>query len=154
MIRRATFDDLADLTAMAAEMHREAPQYRDIPFVENDLRDHLQSMIETMQMSGMACVFVDEKDGAIRGMIGGIMVPFMFNWRQSYACDFGFFVRRQYRGGGAAFALLRAYEGWARSNRASRIRIGESTGTNPSRFDELMKKTGYKVSATAYERED
>ncbi len=145
-IRPATHDDLHDLVEMAALMHAEAPQYRDEPFISGDMRDFLNHSLEDPDK----CIMVSEDAGRITGMIGGGLVPWMFNFSRGYATDFGIYVHPDYRGGLTGLRLIRWLECWAHERGVYTVKIGESTGIAPEIFGRLLRKIGYNHSGACY----
>lgn len=150
MIRAASSDDIPELVAMAAAMHAESPVYRSVPFVSEDMAAFLMVRLE----NDMGRIFIYIKDGAIAGMVGGMLVPFMFNFSEGFAADFGFYVRPEYRGGRILWLLLLEFETWARERGFKRFKLGESTGVASEIVGQLLNKLGYNQSGTVFSKED
>lgn len=148
-IRPATENDIPRLVAMAAAMHAEAPRYRDVPFVAGDQTIFLEMSLKNPDH----IILVAVDDDKIVGMLGALLVPFMFNLKERYAADFGFYVDPGTRGKRAAVLLVMAYEGWAQAMRVKRACLSESSGIAPDKVGEFLRGMGYSLSGSSYAKE-
>lgn len=152
MIRRATIEDINAVCDMAADMHRESPRYRGVDFVRKDMISFLDMAFDNPDRA----IFVSDVEGLLTGMIGCFVTPYMFNFTDKYAADFGYYVRPQFRGGPTASSLETAYVKWAmleKNIRPDRITISESAGVDSDKVDAFLKKKGYNRVATIYAKE-
>lgn len=152
MTRRATIEDIPALLAMAQAMHGESPIYQKIPFFPADMRAFLLHKLE--EESDTSRIFVAENSAGICGMIGGMLQVYMYNFKDFSACDFGFYVRPEARGGRHFFRLLQAYEDWARAVGAWPIRLAESSMINSVKVDAILQKRGYIKAGMSYMLDD
>lgn len=148
-IVEATAEDIPEIVDMAFFMHGEAPHYRGVPFRPEDMELFLELSIENPDH-----VVILATDGdRIVGMMGGMRVPYMFNFAAHYACDFGFYVMPQSRGSRAALAMIRYYERWAKGLGVKQARLGESSGIMSAKVDDFLRKMGYNLSGSSYAKE-
>lgn len=122
MIRPATDQDIPRLVELAFMMHRESPNYRDIPFDAEKFDETLRLLI-----GGAGVVFVAEKDGVVVGAVGGAVAEFFFS-RERYASDIGLFVDPAHRHGILAMKLVIAFKRWAEYIGVKEVRMGITTG--------------------------
>lgn len=110
MIRKATGKDIPELLEMASAMHAESPRYRSKTYHAPLMEQFFNVLLEGEDY----CVFVSENDGQITAFFKGSVSTFFFSMTDKYASDLGFYVKPEFRGGGAAVKLIAAYEEWAR----------------------------------------
>lgn len=153
MIRLATKYDIHKIVDAARIMHAEAPHYFNIPFVAEDLYNFMKRIMSSANNP----VFIKEIDGQIAGMVGMIVVPYMFNFSHGYMSDIGVYVPPDRRGMGILLHLIRKIEDWAESGAHNmtlhEIRFGESAGVMPEIYGAIMKKLGYIECGRLYKKE-
>ena len=133
MIRAATLEDIPRIADLAEEMHPEG-DYRDVPFCREMYEDFLAIALP----QDIYCLFLYEKEGEIVGAIMGSVFCYLFS-PLLQAADMGFFVKKEHRGGLAAPRLVEAYEKWAATKNALKVRLDVSTAdTKAGAFYERM----------------
>lgn len=150
MIRKATKEDIPVMAAMAHEMQKESPRFKDVSFDIEVVSNFLQIMIDAPER----CCFVSESDGKIVGMMGGITVPYFFSLDENYACDIGLYVVPEMRRRAHAFQLIRAFEDWAieKGVKPSNITI-QISATNDPAVHEFIRRMGYTNIGVLYKKE-
>lgn len=88
-------------------------------------------------------VFYAEREGKMIGFIAGTLTEYFFSTRKK-ACDLGFYVLPEHRGGKAAIRLIMVFEGWAKNMGAQDIYIGQTTAVDIERTLRFYAHLGYK----------
>lgn len=125
---------------MAQLMHSESPRFKDKPFV----LEKAQRIIDMLIAKGGG--WVAERDNALIGMIGGVIVEHFFS-SYTFSTDFVLFVLPHYRGGSAAVRLIKTYEEWAFAQGAEEVGLGISTGVDQERTVCIYERLGYKLAS-------
>lgn len=138
-IRLARPEDTGALVSLAAGAHA-VSQYSSIEFIPTKATQFFYRCIN----SALCCVFVAEKDGAIVGVIVGLVGQLWDGALDGrYTTDLLFFVDEEHRGSGAA--LAQAYINWARQqSRVRDIQLGTTFGGDTSRAESLFEALGGK----------
>lgn len=139
-IRRATREDLPALCALALREHaksRMASQPVDMPYVQANFLGAI---------TGLAtAVFVSESEGAVTGMIVGMVQPGLINRYQTA------YELLWYAEDGSGLRLLAELQAWARRMRAIELVVHNYAGiADPARFNKVMARRGFGVMGTAY----
>jgi RimJ/RimL family protein N-acetyltransferase len=141
-VRRATVADIEALVELARELHAEAPTYRDEPFEPVVLQRWLLQRIGSTMLVDDNAVFVAVRDGAILGVLIGMVVPRWFN-RLRIAAELTLYVKPEYRGGRTLPALVRAFKAWAKEQGATKATLGISTGIQAERTVRAYARMGF-----------
>lgn len=148
MIREATESDIPQLVEMARAMHAESPRYQNKQFDEGVTAQFINILISGSDF----CVFVSGIASDLTGMIGCSVSPFFFSFVDKYACDVGFYVKPEHRGGGSALKLIKAYEDWALEKGVLPEDITLGVSCENKKLGELMTKMGYTQSGELYRK--
>lgn len=143
LIQEADFDSVVGL---AAEMHAEAPTYRDFAFDPDRVRSLCQLCLDANEW---ICVVVEDDDGLLIGFTAAGVVPTLFG-HELVAEDLAFYVHPSRRGTTAAVRMLRMIETWAKALGAKAIRMGITTGTNPAQTAKFLSRFGYVETGWLY----
>jgi N-acetylglutamate synthase-like GNAT family acetyltransferase len=130
LIRPAKQTDVDTITVLANKM------------VDNTVFTNIsKSRIEKILSVPTAVGFVAE-DKEIVGFICGAFHQQFFT-QQKFASDMALYVEPKYRGGSAAFRLVKAFENWAKEKGASHIWLGQSVGQNIDATTKFYERLGY-----------
>lgn len=144
-IRQATQDDVLDVFKMCIAMHQET-QFK--AFELNPLK-----MVNSISAwAGGAMLLVAEKVTETARELVGMMVASVFEpWysQEKMAVEELLYVKPEYRGGRAAFMLVREFVTWAGRSGAKHIRAGASTGTGDA-AEKLYRHFGFEYVGGNY----
>lgn len=138
IIRDATLDDAADLLRMGELMQQESPRFNKFTFD----REKSATLINHLISINNGIIVVAEKDGAIVGMLGGMVTEHFFS-RDLYACDFVVYIEPEYRGGSTVIRMIKLFEQRAIELGAKEVSLGISTELQSERTASLYEKLGY-----------
>jgi GNAT superfamily N-acetyltransferase len=137
LIRRARYEDIAELVEMGARMHAEGA-YAFLPFDREKVRRVMTGYIDSAETQ---CGLVAEKDGTIIGMLGGYLTDYFF-CDERIACDAVLFIDQKYRGSTAARRLIRAFRSWANESGARELCLGISLNVDIERAGKFYERMG------------
>lgn len=133
LIRQAKQTDIDTITVLANKM------VQDTVFT-NIKRDRIEKILSVPTAVG----FVAESEEVI-GFICGALHQQFFT-QQKFASDMALYVEPKYRGGSAAFRLVKAFENWAKEKGASHIWLGQSVGQNMDDTAKFYLRLGYSMA--------
>jgi GNAT superfamily N-acetyltransferase len=122
---------------LARHMHAESPQYKDHPFVDERLLVWVKMCLEH---EDWFCA-IAWKDYDPIGFVAVGAMEMIFS-KDKTVDDLGLFVHPRHRGSTAALRLVRVMESWAK-DKATKIRIGITTGTNQEQTERFLTRLGY-----------
>lgn len=143
-VRRATMepDDLAQIIAMGAEMHRTS-NFQDMRF---DRRQFAEFVVELIAGKEHV-VYVAERGGRLIGALLASVVK-SYIGPDLVAHEHALFVRPEGRGSAAALRLLHAYRDWAVEQGARRINAGNSAGMDDEKYVKLLSHAGFQQAGS------
>lgn len=121
-------------------LHAESTWHRKISLDEEKLAGQFIAASKIPSYYFRLCVRNDEVLG---GFLGHVTTVFFS--REKTAKDISWYVERSRRGGGAAVALVRDFEAWAREQGATQFILGQATGTDIEVTKKLYEHLGYRV---------
>lgn len=142
LIKEADFDSVVSL---ARQMHAESPTYRDFAFDPEKVQALCQLCFDADEW---ICVVVED-DEAIIGFTAAGFVPTLFG-HELVVEDLAFYVHPSRRGTTAAVRMLRMIETWSKTLGAKAIRMGITTGTNPTQTAKFLSRFGYAETGWLY----
>ena len=145
MIRVADHSDIETLVALGQSMHSES-EYRSLPYIPEKFAATLAHYIEN------EIVFIAERDGQVVGGLVGGAAEYHF-CHELYGYELAVFVLPEHRGSLAAFAMLRAFEGWCKARGVKRIDLGITTGVHEEQTARFYGKMGYNKCGSLYRKE-
>ena len=143
LIKEADFESVVGL---AKQMHAEAPTYRDFAFDPAKVQALCQICFD---MDDWICVVVEDDDGEIIGFTAAGAIATLFG-HELVVEDLAFYVHPSRRGTTAAVRMLRMIETWAKTLGAKAIRMGITTGTNPTQTAKFLSRFGYAETGWLY----
>jgi GNAT superfamily N-acetyltransferase len=143
VIRPATHDDLDAIVAMSAKFYATTTYARWAPMCPDTVRDLAAMLIDTGVM------LVAEAEGAVVGMVGLCVAPFMFNRAKRGAYEVVWWVEPTAQGAGIGRALLAAVEP---ACRAAGCDIAQMVhlSTSPPQAAALYEREGYRHTESSY----
>ncbi|MFH0724842.1 MAG: GNAT family N-acetyltransferase [Pseudomonadota bacterium] len=137
LIRPIRHHDIDEVLDLGAAMHEESA-YRLLPYHRRKVR-----RLAEVYTSGHEayCGLVAEEEEKIIAMFGGYVTDYFF-CDERIACDMVLFVDRRFRGGTAAFRLIRAFRRWAETRKVREICLSISTEVNTERTGRLYERLG------------
>lgn len=129
--------DIPTLVQMGAQMHQES-SFRGMEYSPLETEHFLEAMLELPAYNPIIAV---TEDGIVGFLLASVVKSYF--GPNLTAQEFALYVAPEHRKTGAAKALLREYEAWAKSQGALRITVGNSAGTEDSAFVKLMESEGY-----------
>jgi len=139
-IRRATIDDLDRLVNLARLEHG-ASRMKKYPFDEAHVRHSFTGAINGMG----SAVFVSESDGAVTGLIAGMVQVNLLN-RYMTAYELMWFAVD-----GSGLKLLTALKDWANKMRCIEFVVHNYAGIIPAeRFNKAMLRKGFMPLGMTY----
>lgn len=136
-LREASKADAQHFVTLGKEMHQEGV-YHFLPFNENKIHkvalDHIRGK--------NACAFLVFNDTDYIGMHLGSLTPYFFS-DALLAAGLVTYVRPQFRGGRAAFLMIRKFIDWGKQKQAHEVYIGVSMGVNLDASHKFFQHFGF-----------
>lgn len=137
-VRSLTPDDVEGLITIGHDLHQEG-LFKTIRYSEDKLRSLASAVFENPETYR---VLIAERDNQAVGFMVGYVSEYWFS-DETFAADLILYVTPQHRGGSAALRMLLAFEKWATAQGVSEIRLGISTGIDPTKTESFYRKLGY-----------
>lgn len=146
IVRRAVMEDVDSIVEMSRAFYATTSYAGFTPMSDESAGLLAEMLIETGVM------LVAEKDGAVVGMVGLIVAPFMFNAAVLTAHEIVWYVRPEEVGKGAGAALLAAIEPACRERGVVAIQMVHLS-TSPPQAAALYERMGYRYTESSYTKE-
>lgn len=99
---------------------------------------------------GLGAIFLDERDGKVRGCIGGLAYSDP-NTGRRVAIEHFWFVCRDHRGSGVR--LYHEFEKWARQSGCQELKMGHLADSMPNELAKFYDRLGFEASEVVYVKE-
>ena len=147
LVRVATLSDVPCLVTLGKAFIKEAPNYNNRPYVDDQAAKHFTNLI-----NGQGVIFiVEHNDHVIGGFVGRIGGDW-FN-DNKIAFDDALYVKPEFRTSRAAYLLIDAFVSWARLMNVDRIQCGTTTGVESAGCIRLYKHFGFTEYGTILDKE-
>ena len=147
IVRKAAMGDIAAIVRMSREFYATTGYARIAPLSAIAVVDMTQTMIDT------GVILVADHDGAVIGMVGLMIVPFVLNPAVRTAHEVVWWVDRDAPGAnGAGKALLAAVEPACRTAGAVAVQM-LALSTSPRHVAVLYERAGYRHSESCFTKE-
>lgn len=146
VIRKATLDDVPEIVRMSAMFYPTTHYAEYCEMDEDSVAGLASGLIEN------DVFYVAENDGALVGMVGVAVVPFMFNRNERIAAEIVWWVSPEVRGSNIARRLLAAIEPDCRDAGAKRIQMVHMPNS-PPQAAMLYERCGYSRSEISYTKD-
>ncbi len=145
----ATLDDIFDIAKLGECFHREAPEYRDLPYSRTKVAAWAAMHVNDPEMN----VWIARNDQGVivGGIFGQIHETYFGSARQ--AIENTYYVHPHYRGGRTAVALLRTFIKWAEEHKVQRAIVTISSGIETSRTARFLGHFGFEPAAIGFVKE-
>ena len=146
-LRVATLPDVPSLVALGGEFIKEAPNYKNRPYLAENAAKHFTNLVK----GGGVVFLVEYKNQIIGGFVGRIGGDWFNNIKIAF--DDVLYVKPEFRTSRAAYILIKAFISWARLMGASRIQCGTTTGVESDSCIRLYKHFGFTEYGTVLDLE-
>ena len=146
-VRVATLPDVPAMVALGQEFIKEAPNYKNRPYIADNAAEHFSAVIK-----GGGVIFLVEHDAQI---IGGFVGRIGRDWFNDIkiAFDDVLYVKPEFRTSRAAYILIQSFIRWAQIMGAHRIQCGTTTGVASDSCIRLYKHFGFTEYGTVLDLE-
>ncbi len=145
-IRKATLADVPEIVRMSAAFYPTTHYAQWCEMDEASVAGLATGLIEN------DVFFVAESAGALVGMVGVMLVPFLFNRGHLFATEIVWWVAPEVRGTSVAARLLDVIEAPCRDRGAARIQMVHMPNS-PPQAAALYERMGYARSEISYTKE-
>lgn len=145
-IRKATLADVPEIVRMSAAFYPTTHYAQWCDMDEDSVAGLATGLIEN------DVFFVAEQEGALVGMVGIMLVPFLFNRDHLFATEIVWWVAPEVRGTSVAARLLDVIEAPCRDRGAARIQMVHMPNS-PPQAAALYERMGYARSEISYTKE-
>lgn len=145
-IRKATLADVPEIVRMSAAFYPTTHYAQWCDMDEASVTGLATGLIEN------DVFFVAESDGALVGMVGVMLVPFLFSRDHLFATEIVWWVAPEVRGTSVAARLLDVIEAPCRERGAARIQMVHMPNS-PPQAAALYERMGYARSEISYTKD-
>ena len=143
-IRKANIIDIKDIMDLIAEFYEEGLKECGLKFTDYALNKTTEHFITN------GIVIVVEDNDSLVGIIGGIIVPSIFDSTEKIAQEMMWFIKKDYRKGELAKDLLQRFEKEARDLGANHIAVAAMGNMRNEVLDRFYRHNGYTLMETQY----
>ncbi|MDE3022485.1 MAG: GNAT family N-acetyltransferase [Pseudomonadota bacterium] len=138
-----------EVLALGKVLHAES-RYASTPYNEESIWKLLD--LSLVMPHKFFCAYSRDKDGALNGFfLGQIATEYFTN--RPIANDLGMYVSPERRGSPIFFKMLKAFEQWAKDNKAVKSVLYHSTGINTEQSKEMFPRLGYTHYGHIFDKE-
>ena len=145
-IRKANIIDTKDIMDLIAEFYEEGLKECGLKFTDYSLYKTAEKFINN------GIVIVVEDNETLVGIIGGIVIPSIFDETEKIAQEMMWFIKKDYRKGELAKDLLQRFEKEARDLGANHIAVAAMGNMRNEVLDRFYRHNGYTLMETQYIR--
>jgi len=145
MIRRATESDVSTIVEMSRKFYVHTSYYNMSKIEMNE--EDVGALARHLISSGL--MHVAELDGKVVGMIGVILIPFMFNLDHIHAGEVVWWVEPEGQSTGIGKALLQSIEAPAKAAGVTHIQMIDLVSSG-SHVAKLYEAFGYQLTERSY----
>ncbi len=143
-IRKANIIDTKDILELISEFYEEGLKECGLRFTDYSLNKTAEHFIN----NGIVIVVQDEDN--LVGIIGGIIIPSIFDETEKIAQEMMWFIKKEYRQGSLAKDLLQRFEQEAKLLGAKHIVMVSIGNMKNEILDRFYKNNGYRLLETQY----
>lgn len=144
MIRKAELRDIDGIIKLAKDFFKESVGEYGLTIENQTIAETIHSYIENM------IGIVAEENGKVVGVIGGMLLPSIFNKTQLIGQETVWFVNKDYRKGTIGLKLIKAFEYECLERGANLIIMGLMGNLNTDILDKYYKRHNYKLLEREY----
>lgn len=143
-IRKANIIDIKDILNLISEFYEEGLKECGLNFTDYSLYRTAENFINN------GIVIVVEDNEIIVGLIGGMVIPSIFDETEKIAQEAMWFIKKEYRKGELAKDLLDRFEKEAKDLGAKHIVMGIMGSMYIEILNKFYRHKGYKLLETQY----
>lgn len=143
-IRPATETDIEAIVTMARHFIAFAPHASIAEY------DDLDLMTATHACMQNGLVLVAEQEGAVVGMLFGVLTGIWFAPKTTWAVELAWWVQPEARGGTAGIRLVTAFQDWAREQGAKLVAMSSLHLDHDTRVSSVLERMGFSPSEHTY----
>ena len=143
-IRKANIIDTKDILDLISEFYEEGLKECGLKFTDYSLNKTAEHFINN------GIVIVVEDNETLVGIIGGIVIPSIFDETEKIAQEMMWFIKKEYRKGELAKDLLDRFEKEARDLGAKYIAVAAMGNMRNEVLDRFYRHNGYMLMETQY----
>lgn len=143
-IRHATEADVDSIVKMARQFIAFAPHASIAEFDDGDL------VAATRACMDNGLVLVAEQEGAVVGMLFGVLTGVWFAPKTAWAVELAWWVDPAARGGTAGIRLVTAFQDWAREQGAKLVAMSSLHLDHDTRVSSVLERMGFSPSEHTY----
>lgn len=147
-VEKALINDIPELLEIAVGFWNESPSYQQRPINLNKVKTQLQTLI-LYPSQGCVLIVLDDEDNILGGFMGGLQEEWQSDSLMAF--DYCLFVKPEYRGGRAAYLLIKSFLEWAKEAGATWIQCGTATQINTDKTISFYKKFGFEHTGSFLE---
>lgn len=147
-VEKALINDIPELLEIAVGFWNESPSYQQRPINLNKVKTQLQTLI-LYPSQGCVLIVLDDEDNILGGFMGGLQEEWQSDSLMAF--DYCLFVKPEYRGGRAAYLLIKSFIEWAKEAGATWIQCGTATQINTDKTISFYKKFGFEHTGSFLE---
>lgn len=144
-IRKATIDDRDKAVSILKEFF-EQTDYAELGWSQESIED----IVEKLTVTDTAILFINDSG---TGLVGGYCTPYWMNMGKVFAQEMFWYVLKGHRGGTDGARLLKAFEDWAKEQKADYICMSSTANLDPEGVGNVLKRRGYKPVDISYLKE-
>jgi len=145
-IRKANIIDIKDILELISEFYEEGLKECGLNFTDYSLYRTAEKFITN------GIVIVVEDNESLVGIIGGAIIPSIFDETEKIAQEMMWFIKKDYRKGELAKDLLNRFEQEARNLGANHIAVAAMGNMRNEVLDRFYRHNGYTLMETQYIR--
>uniref|UniRef100_A0A6M3JVN0 Putative acetyltransferase n=1 Tax=viral metagenome TaxID=1070528 RepID=A0A6M3JVN0_9ZZZZ len=143
-IRKANIIDIKDILDLISEFYEEGLKECGLNFTDYSLYKTAENFIN----NGIVIVVYD--NDILIGLIGGMVIPSMFDEKEKIAQEAMWFIKKEYRNKELALDLLNRFEEEAKRFNAKHIIMVSLGNMKNEILDRFYKHNGYKLLENQY----
>ena len=149
IVRKATKDDLAAYTVMAATFHAASPMHGAIEF---DPEGYAQFFMSSLDNDSVG-LWLAEIDDKIVGICGAVAYPLYFNPSALVVQELWWWLTPESRGSGAGNEMFKQIENWSKQKNASALFMIALEDKRAKKMENLYIRAGFKPMERTFIKE-
>lgn len=144
IIRKAELKDIDAVVELTKDFFEESISDYGLTLDDITIRETISNYI--INLVGI----VAEDEGKVIGVIGGMLLPSIFNKNQLIGQETVWYVQKNYRNGSVGLKLIKSFEDECKSRGTDLIIMGLMGNLNTEILDKYYKKRNYKLLEREY----
>jgi len=144
IIRKAELKDIDAVVELTKDFFEESISDYGLTLDDITIRETISNYIKNL------VGIVAEDEGKVIGVIGGMLLPSIFNKNQLIGQETVWYVQKNYRNGSVGLKLIKSFEDECKSRGTDLIIMGLMGNLNTEILDKYYKKRNYKLLEREY----